>query len=282
MNARLTQAEALYYECEEFWKPGMVIDAPNRQRIFETAQIIPKGVKTLADIGCGNGIFLDYLQSNYNYSLLGVDRSKQALRHVNTNKLQADISKIPVADQAFDCVTCLEVLEHIPCNEYERALKELTRISGRFIIISVPYNEKIEQNSTQCPQCKSVFNADFHFRSFTHETLKGLLQPYGFKCLMAKNIVPRKELVGYKWYQGLLKIIRNKKENSFRSPVCPVCSYENKLFAIPIGQYKEFPHRSLSADAVKSTYKKLIKSIKPHWPRVDVPGYWSMALYVKE
>ncbi len=281
MNAKLTRAEALYYECEEFWKPGMIIDGLNRQRIFETAQLIPKGVKTVADIGCGNGIFLEYLQSNYNFSLLGIDRSKQALKHVNSNKLQADITSLPIADRAFDCVTCLEVLEHIPCNEYEKALKELTRISGRFVIISVPYNEKIENNSTQCPQCQSVFNADFHFRSYNQDKIKELLRPFGFKCLLAKNIVPRKELVGYKLYQ---KIIRkfNKKEEPFRSPVCPVCSFENNQFTIPLRKNNGYSNRIDSKSIFKRTYKKVVQFIKPHWPTIQVPGYWSMALYVKE
>lgn len=281
MNVKLTVPEALYYECEEFWKPGILLDSPNRQRIYETANFIPKGVKTVADIGCGNGVFLEYLQSNFNFSVLGVDRSQQALKYVTTNKILADIVKIPIADHAFDCVTCLEVLEHIPYNSYEEALKELSRISSRFIIISVPYNEKIEHNTTKCPQCKSVFNTDLHFRSYDLHALKDLMRPYGFRCVQAKNIVPRKELAGYKWYQKLLKLIRHKPE-PFHSPICPVCSYENKQFTIPLRHHNENPIQGKPKNLFKRTYKKVVELIKPHWPTVQVPGYWAMALYVKE
>ena len=282
MNAKSKHqpAEALYYECDEFWKQGMLLDEQNQQRIEETAALVPNSVRSLADIGCGNGIFLHYLQSKFNFSLLGVDRSQQALRHVQVNKIQADIINVPVGDHAFDCVTCLEVLEHIPYVNYQNALQELARISSQYILISVPYREKIERNSTRCPQCKSVFNTDLHFRSYDEETLKTLFKPYNYRCVLIKNTLPRKMLFGYFWYQKALQWIRQELE-TFHSPVCPVCSYENKSFTIPL---KNSATNKVSGykRPLLYTAKKFAHILKPVWPMLTIPGYWAIALYVKE
>lgn len=51
----------------------------------------------------------------------------------------ADIRKLPFEDGAYDVITACEVLEHIPWEDVDRALSELNRISGRHVIISIPY-----------------------------------------------------------------------------------------------------------------------------------------------
>ncbi len=51
--------EKEYYESETFWEGEMLQDAANQQRIKTTASLIPDDVDTLADIGCGNGVFIN-------------------------------------------------------------------------------------------------------------------------------------------------------------------------------------------------------------------------------
>lgn len=57
---------------------------------------------------------------------------------VGGNFTQLDILNLPFADNSFDMIVCLEVLEHI--KDYDRAIKQMSRIltPGGVLFISVP------------------------------------------------------------------------------------------------------------------------------------------------
>ena len=176
--------EKEYYESDAFWGAEMLQDPSNSDRVINTAALIPPGTKTLADIGCGNGIFVNYLLDNYrDLQVTGVERSKTALQYVRANKIEADIESLPFENNHFDCVTCLEVIEHLPIPVYNKSLKELTRIAARNIIISVPFDENLENSYTRCPSCKTIFNKEMHMRSFKEDDLRNLLNEFGLNVL---------------------------------------------------------------------------------------------------
>jgi len=49
-----------------------------------------------------------------------------------------DITKMPCESKSYDCILAAEVLEHIPFNEFEKALAELKRVSNGCVIITLP------------------------------------------------------------------------------------------------------------------------------------------------
>src|SRR5882762_8600681 len=121
----MSDFEKEYYESESFWEGEMVQDAANQERIRFTSDFIPRDVKSLADIGCGNGVFVNQLKvTKPALELMAIDRSLAALKYVKTEKKQGDISDIPLRDRSVDCATCLEVIEHLPVAVYENALNE--------------------------------------------------------------------------------------------------------------------------------------------------------------
>ncbi len=52
--------------------------------------------------------------------------------------LVGSVTDIPAADGAFDAFVCCQVLEHIPFEQVDRALKQLHRVSKKGGVLSVP------------------------------------------------------------------------------------------------------------------------------------------------
>ncbi|MGI8584351.1 MAG: class I SAM-dependent methyltransferase [Chitinophagaceae bacterium] len=264
--------EQQYYEAETFWEGEMLQDPANRDRILNTAALIPLDTKTLADIGCGNGIFVNYLlDNNKALQITGVDRSKTALKYVRSNKIAADIASLPFANNYFDCVTCLEVIEHLPNPVYKKSLKELARIASKHIIISVPYDEKLEHSYTQCPACKTIFNKEIHLRSFKEDDILNLFHDYGFKCVTTQKLNPSSTFKGHGLYR---KIFFPEQFITWSSPICPICGYEEKTNGL-INTSVEKPKKVPLRKKWISYFTGLPKLI---WPK-ETHYYWILAKY---
>jgi 2-polyprenyl-3-methyl-5-hydroxy-6-metoxy-1,4-benzoquinol methylase len=110
-----------------------------------------KGIypNTLLDIGSGRGVFLFPLLREFSYinvtSLDILENRVELLKYIKdggVNNLDVyldDICSVDFADNSFDVVTMLEVLEHIP-NVFD-AIKNACRIAKDFIVVTVPSKE---------------------------------------------------------------------------------------------------------------------------------------------
>ena len=269
----MNEPEKEYYESAEFWEGEMLQDPANRLRIKFTSEDIPSDVLSIADLGCGNGVFVNYLKENKSHlDIMAVDRSITALRFVKTNKIAGNINDIPLADASYDCVSCLEVIEHLPLPIYKQSLKELSRISKKYLIISVPYEEEIEANHTQCPACKTIFNADLHMRRYNAPIIENLMNDFGFRCQKMNKLG---ETIKYKGHYTFRKIFYSKQFRQWKSPVCPVCGYAEKKESISsnIAQKDGVKQRR----SFLSYFTSLPKLI---WPK-EKKYYWIIALYKK-
>lgn len=88
--------------------------------------------KSVLEIGIGNRLLYNQLKE------IGI-----AIKTIDINsKLKpdviGDIRKLPFKDNSFDTVCAFEVLEHIPFEDFEIALKEMKRVSCKTTIISIP------------------------------------------------------------------------------------------------------------------------------------------------
>jgi 2-polyprenyl-3-methyl-5-hydroxy-6-metoxy-1,4-benzoquinol methylase len=102
-----------------------------------------EGDKVL-DVGFGLGYGLEIL-AVLAASLVGVDIDRRAVE--NSQHLLADLpagsnlrhydgKHLPFPDRAFDLVTCIDVLEHVP--DYQGLLREMVRVSQRFVVVATP------------------------------------------------------------------------------------------------------------------------------------------------
>jgi len=112
---------------------------------------ILKGMQphNILDIGSGRGAFLWTLLHDFPYlPVTAVDILDYRVADLQTvhdggieqlTAVQASATALPFADRAFDVVSMLEVLEHIPATAI--ALSEVCRVARRFLILSVPSKE---------------------------------------------------------------------------------------------------------------------------------------------
>ena len=117
------------------------------QNRMDAVPWIPGGTASLLDIGCNAGELLSScLQSHPHLNLAGVEVNREALEKARNLLPEADLrlasaAELPHEDATFDCVTCIEVLEHIPSELREKALAEMRRVlrPGGRLILRVPH-----------------------------------------------------------------------------------------------------------------------------------------------
>ena len=136
----------------------------------------------LLDIGSGRGAFLWPLIDAFpELPITGVDTlphrvaGLQAVRAGGVTTLTAvlaDATRLPFADQQFDVVTMLEVLEHIPATR--AALAEVSRVTARALILSVPAHAD---------------NNPEHIHLFDGPTLTGLLREAGMAHANVEHVL---------------------------------------------------------------------------------------------
>jgi len=148
--------------------------------------------KKALDIGCGWAGFAKILRSK------GYDTYCTDIENVhieNSKKLgfkskQADFNNpLPFRNNYFDVVACLEVIEHVP--NAELLLKEAYRIlkPNGLLVISTP-------NIAWGPYRLLTLlgyppnNEGFHFRFFTHKTLKEKVTSQGFSIKGDSSFIP--------------------------------------------------------------------------------------------
>ncbi|GAB6183590.1 class I SAM-dependent methyltransferase [Thermodesulfovibrio hydrogeniphilus] len=258
-----------YYDQPELWGKDFSEIPAERERINATIELIPLDVKTNLDVGCGNGAFLHALPSNY--EAIGIDASREALRHVKVKTVHGNIECLPFPDESFDLVTCLEVLEHLPVKTFEKALFELQRVSKKYIIISVPNRENIEQSLVMCPKCYCWYNPHRHVRSFNHEIMKTLFTQFTLATL--KEIGPVEPRSSYnRIILGAYKLWKRTLPPA--TAVCPQCGYQLKT-------HSESP-KNVSETKQTSHLISIVKPIaRTIWRPLSIPR-WLLALYVKK
>ncbi len=149
------------------------------------------------DYGCGPGHLLHYLLEEEQLACFGAEFSPEVVAHVNhrfrahprwKGALQVAELPTPYQENAFDVVTCIEVIEHLPDDLLSPVIAELRRLvkPGGMVLFSTPHAEDLEAGMAYCPFCNTAFHARQHLRTFTSATLRALLAAHGFEVLLCR------------------------------------------------------------------------------------------------
>lgn len=105
------------------------------------------------EVGCGRGVFLDRLVTEYGIKATGIDIAKKAVTEgekESVNKLDlrvADAAKLPFPDAFFDVVMSFDTLEHV--KDQEKAITEMMRVlkpKGKILIYTINKKQRFTWN----------------------------------------------------------------------------------------------------------------------------------------
>jgi 2-polyprenyl-3-methyl-5-hydroxy-6-metoxy-1,4-benzoquinol methylase len=106
-----------------FYQIQSVIDLPHMESILE--------------IGPGSKLVSRELQS-MGYTVTTCDFDV----HVNPDVV-SDVRSLPFEENSFDCIMACQILEHIPFEDFKKVIENFSKISKKYVIISLPNKPKI-------------------------------------------------------------------------------------------------------------------------------------------
>jgi 2-polyprenyl-3-methyl-5-hydroxy-6-metoxy-1,4-benzoquinol methylase len=144
---------------------------------------ISENINIVLDVGCGNGwaakklIPLGKKVISMDISSTNPVKTIKEVPHENHAGLIADVYNIPLKENSVDCIIASEILEHVPDPEiFIINLVKLLKQNGK-LIITTPYNEKIEYYL--CVHCNKPTPKHAHLHSFTEENIQQLVPQTG-------------------------------------------------------------------------------------------------------
>lgn len=111
--------------------------------------------ETLLEIGIGSGLVSSY------FKRAGI---KVTTCDIDSNlcpNVVGDIRSLPIKDRSYDAVAAFEILEHIPFSDLDIALLEISRVSKKNVIISLPYRHTCFEMVLKLPFSRSIFKKPF-------------------------------------------------------------------------------------------------------------------------
>lgn len=184
--------------------------------------------KKILDIGVGWGDIVPILHRyNNEVDYTGIDFSAELIKRL-CSKYPAQKfihTTVETLNEKYDCVLVLEVLEHIVPSKVLDFLEKIRMILEEkgVLIVTVPLNENLKNNTFICGKCGCYVNRMGHVRSYSLNLIKAELTIAGFKEVYTELIFE-----GYYGLKGLLKrYVRNIAgyligPSGFK-PVTPAC-----------------------------------------------------------
>lgn len=183
--------------------------------------VIPEECIIIVDVGCGDGAITNVLGGKYD--VIGIDFSRVALKHLSSkaSPVLGSADYLPFKDKSADMVLSSELLEHLPDEIFLKAISEIKRISKKYILISVPNEEKLRKRYTKCNSCGFEFHIYGHLRSFDLSKLAGYFDGYAVKYSTLCGALEEKSF-------DMIYYLKNKLAASYSfvstvSILCPNC-----------------------------------------------------------
>lgn len=125
------QVSKSHYSFEKYFWPGRWMSY-----WYQTKEITSRDdIQTVLDIGPG---------TTFLYDILKIHRPEITYKTLDiAEDLHPDfiggVTQVPLPDNSCDLVSAFQVLEHIEFSDFETALKEMKRVSKKYVFVSLPH-----------------------------------------------------------------------------------------------------------------------------------------------
>jgi hypothetical protein len=173
--------EALRTSTDIFHREHIYASGPPVHEVHaDTLELAAALPGPILDFGCGGGALVRALRRE-GLAVTGIELDRPQIHDYLLPEVAPFVTlydgsfPAPFPDQAFESVTCCEVLEHIP--DPEQAVAELARLARRHVFITVPDMSAIPRGFRHGVIPWHLLEAT-HVNFFTQHSLVALLQPY--------------------------------------------------------------------------------------------------------
>ncbi|MDR1995925.1 methyltransferase domain-containing protein [Azonexus sp.] len=240
-------ADEKLYESAAVWDQQLQLG--QRNLIQAICDYWPDGVRTVLDVGCGDGKITHVLAERTKASFHGFDGSREALSRLRLPSTHGDISKLPFDDQIFDLVLTTDVFEHLPDEIEHTAWREIFRVARDWVFFAVPFREELLDATTICSRCGKHYHVNWHRRAYDFANLSNRT-PAGW---VLTDIV----LSGESWSPMLPPETAYRRAemdewSGWTEAVCPSCGEPS---------YPAVPTMPLSADVARALGRYLYEAV---------------------
>lgn len=156
----------------------------------ERVELLKKFVvgKKVLDIGCGFGLYVDYL-SSLGFESLGVDFVSAFIKKAQKNKkgtfIKAQADRLPFKNNEFDTCLLFDILEH---GDDKKILEEAKRVTRKRILVIVP--RKVDYQLEQSGVIFRHYLDKSHIREYEREDVKKLAKKANLKLTHIRSVHP--------------------------------------------------------------------------------------------
>lgn len=177
--------------------------------------ILNHNIKSICDVGCGTGIWLEYcltktnVEKGYGIDLASITLNKIVQQRIVDKQeitegmklnsalcinpgiiyLEGSSKAIDLPDNAVECVTSFEAFEHILPEHIDESIKEVARVTSKYFLLLVCLKPSAEfANKNNHP---SLFNAQQwqeklskHFSIVKRHAFKRVSKSIAFECML--------------------------------------------------------------------------------------------------
>ena len=150
--------------------------------------MLPVDISNVLEIGARHGVMTGKLARQFG-SVTALDLEVPNFQLEGVEKVAGNVEKLQFQDDAFDCIVCTEVLEHVP--DVVSAGRELTRVTRRYVLVGVPYRQDTRVGRTTCSGCGRINPPYGHLNSFDEGRLARVFP--GLKALKIEHLAENRE-----------------------------------------------------------------------------------------